>query len=615
MENKALAIANNDIVYLWWTYNKKIEGCLGFSVRRIIAGKQPRALPAFVGFEPPDDNAPKGTDKHDTDEWPVQSYQWKDIFVPEETNVNYEIVPMTGTPGNLTERVDLKLTTPITRATDTFGPIQVFFNRGIISTQSLAAKLPKGPSGAPQAESLRKHIEDTNDPIRKMLAGEAVTALTSLLARARKEKGKCFLALYELTDGFLIEEIEKTIGHVELILSNADGSKNVKEDDGKKKTVKVYDMTNAITRKRLIQSLGASFHNRLLPKGNYIGHNKFVVYVDADNVPQAVLTGSTNWTATGLCAQSNNVIVIDNSKVAKCYLDYWHRLLDDNAKQAAPLRNANVNANVDADSNAKDTPFADINLKADAGTVRVWFSPNTKAKQKPKDAPPTPPDMDEVFNRIRGANDGVLFLAFSPGLPSILSEITAVAKQREADGKPFLVRGAISDDRMSEEFATRIYNDSILTKPNRLITGIGGIPDHFSFWQKELAKLGHAVIHDKIVVIDPFRDDCCVITGSHNQGFKASYSNDENFVILSGNRRVAEAYAAHVLDIVNHYNWRYKLVKDAKAGKKSSFTDLADDDSWQDKYFDGNFLASRDCFFFPPTLTKNGGGKRKCARQ
>jgi len=586
MKGTARAIANNDIIYLWWTYDERIEDCLGFSVRRLVSGKSPRALPAFVGFEPPDEDAPKDTAKHDTDEWPIQSYQWKDLFVPEETDVKYEIVPMTGTPGNLSERSDFKLTTPVTCATDTFGPIRVFFNRGIISTQSLAAKLPKGPSGAPKADSLRKHIEDVNDPIRKALAGEAVDALPSLLARARKEEGKCYLALYELTDEFLIREIEKTKGRLELILSNADGSKNVKGDDGKKRTEKVYDKTNAKTRKRLTNSLGAAFHNRLLPKGNYIGHNKFTVYVDSDGKAQTVLTGSTNWTPTGLCAQSNNVIVIDDSKVAERYLEYWNLLLEDSAKQAAPLRNADA-----------DAP-SDIHLKANSGTVHVWFSPNTKARQKPKD-PPTPPDLDEVFGRIRAAKDGVLFLVFNPGLPSILSEITTVAEQREAAGKPFFVRGAISDDKVSGEFATRVYNDSILTKPNRLITGIGGIPDHFSFWQKELAKLGHAVIHDKIVVVDPFRDDCCVITGSHNLGFKASYSNDENLVILSGNRKVAEAYAAHILDVVNHYNWRYKLVKDTKAGKKSSFTDLANDDSWQDKYFKGSFLASRDRFFFP----------------
>jgi phosphatidylserine/phosphatidylglycerophosphate/cardiolipin synthase-like enzyme len=50
-----------------------------------------------------------------------------------------------------------------------------------------------------------------------------------------------------------------------------------------------------------------------------------------------------------------------------------------------------------------------------------------------------------------------------------------------------------------------------------------------------------------------------VITGSHNLGFKASYSNDENILIIRGDRAVAEAYAAHVLDVYEHYRWRWRL--------------------------------------------------------
>jgi phosphatidylserine/phosphatidylglycerophosphate/cardiolipin synthase-like enzyme len=508
--------------------------------------------------------------------------------VPEETDVSYEIVPVTGAPGKeLVALTQLKVTTRITRATDDFGPIRIFFNRGIISTQALADKLPKGPSGLPKAVSLREHIVDPNDEIRDMLAGEAVTALQDLLQRARKEKGTCFLALYELTDEVLIQEIEKTKGHVELLLANADSSKSESGTDGKKHAVKVYDGTNAATRKRLKKSLGAALHDRLLTKGNYIGHNKFAVYLDRQGNPKTVLTGSTNWTATGLCAQSNNAIVIDDASVAQQYSEYWDLLLADDAAQAGLLRTA--------DAKAKPP----VKLKNGAGTAQVWFSPNTKNKTKPAKSPAAPPDMKEVFERIRRAKDGVLFLVFSPGLPSIVSEIRDVAEQRKQEKKPFLVRGAISDDRLSGQFSTRVYNDSILSSPNVLVTGIGGVPDHFSFWQKELAKLGHAVIHDKIVVIDPFRDDCCVVTGSHNQGYKASYSNDENFVILSRNRDVAEAYAAHVLDIVNHYNWRYSLVQAQKSGKKASFTQLMHDDTWQDKYFKGSFLASRDRFFFP----------------
>ena len=176
-----------------------------------------------------------------------------------------------------------------------------------------------------------------------------------------------------------------------------------------------------------------------------------------------------------------------------------------------------------------------------------------------------------------------------------------MSRERAEAHEQFFVRGAISDAKTSTQFGTRVYNDGLLKAPNRLITGIGGIPDQFAFWEKELAKLGHAVIHDKTLVVDPFTDASVVVTGSHNLGYKASYSNDENMCIIRGNRRVAEAYAAHVLDVVNHYNWRNKLVQTKKQGEplKSAFTDLNEEDWWQNKYFKGNFLASRDQFFFP----------------
>lgn len=89
------------------------------------------------------------------------------------------------------------------------------------------------------------------------------------------------------------------------------------------------------------------------------------------------------------------------------------------------------------------------------------------------------------------------------------------------------------------------------------------------------------------------------------------YANDENLCIIRGNRAIAEAYTAHVLDVVNHFNWRAALNAAAAAqdagpqpdggdGEADNpFTGLATDDRWQEKYFRGHFLASRDAFFFP----------------
>src|SRR5262249_41739675 len=151
--------------------------------------------------------------------------------------------------------------------------------------------------------------------------------------------------------------------------------------------------------------------DRLLPKGNYIGHNKFVVYVDSGGTPRVVLTGSTNWTPTGICAQSNNIVVFTDDEISARYLDYWHRLVADKAMQAPKLRT----------DNRKPPP--DLTIGAGSGTARVWFSPNTKQKTKPSKNPPSPVDMTEVFDVISGAASGVLFLLFSAGAPSILQHL------------------------------------------------------------------------------------------------------------------------------------------------------------------------------------------------
>src|SRR5262249_18382037 len=86
--------------------------------------------------------------------------------------------------------------------------------------------------------------------------------------------------------------------------------------------------------------------------------------------------------------------------------------------------------------------------------------------------------------------------------------------------------------------------------------------------------------HNKIVVIDPFSDDCVVITGSHNLGYRASHNNDENMVIVHGHRPLAEAYASHVLDLYDHYAWRYWLHKFPDQFGKP----LDESDDWQERY-------------------------------
>jgi phosphatidylserine/phosphatidylglycerophosphate/cardiolipin synthase-like enzyme len=89
-----------------------------------------------------------------------------------------------------------------------------------------------------------------------------------------------------------------------------------------------------------------------------------------------------------------------------------------------------------------------------------------------------------------------------------------------------------------------------------------------------------------------------VIAGSHNLGYRASHNNDENFVIVHGHRPLAEAYACHVLDVHDHYAWRYWLNE-----KKQIFgRPLAEVDSWQDSYIkDGKTKSPELRFWLPAT--------------
>jgi phosphatidylserine/phosphatidylglycerophosphate/cardiolipin synthase-like enzyme len=563
-----LAIANNDVALVAWLSEQPIPGCLGFAVYRTDLNSGTTVpLPAWVGFKG-DSNA--NWKPSTTEVWPVQKFNWKDLTAKRGGLYQYRIVPMVGTPGNLKPAASPTWETNPVHLTPDRGEVFTFFNRGIFSTQSLAHQLPQGPNG-PEYKFLRDRIDQPGDPLRNSLAGQIIEGVRTLLERAASNGGRCYGALYELTDPELLQLL---IGSpfVHLVLSDA--GKN--------------DSTNGPARQSLEES-HTDMVSRIMPSG-HIGHNKFLVYVDSAGRPQAVLSGSTNWTDTGLCGQANNAIIIENADLAAVYFDYWNRLKADT--EAAGGVAKDLQASKFRQDNQKPH---DIVLADGATGVRAWFSPNTAQKSKTTNSPP-PLDLEQVFDLIKGGRQAVVFLAFQPGSPSI---INAIAEAQAANPNLF-VRGAVTDPKAADVFNTDLYHLSG-DKPNATVVPAKAITDQFSFWEKELLKdpQGHAIIHDKIVVIDPFSPNCVVITGSHNLGYRASYNNDENLLIFTGKRKLAEAYAAHVLDVYDHYRFRFQV---QKQGNKA-WSGLDSTDQWQDKYFKAGSQWLKEADFWRDGLT------------
>ena len=546
----AIAIANNDVAIIAWVADKPIEGCLGFAVYRtdLSTGKS-KPLPAWVGFR---GQSNKDWKEQTTEIWPVQKFHWKDLTAKRGSAYRYRVVPMIGSPGDLKPHPAISWDSNPVLLTPDRGSVSTYFNRGIFSTQSLAHQLQQGGDEA-MFRVLKDRIDQIGDLLRNSLAGQIVDGVRKLVDRAGTSGGQCYAALYELDDPELVRLL---IGNpaVHLILSNTGAN----------------DEENRAARQTLQES-GTDLTSRMMPNG-HIGHNKFVVYMDAQGIARAVLTGSTNWTDMGLCGQANNAIIVENDALATAYLDYWKRLKADTEAAGDVAKDLQA---PDFRAHNRESP---VDVTLDDGTsIRLWFSPNTPQRTKTKTSP-GPIDLSEVFDLILQAKQGVLFLAFEPGSPSI---IDAVA-EAQANNTELFVRGAVTDPKATNEFVTQLFHLSG-TKPDAEVVPAEAIKNQFSFWEHELLKApnGHAIIHDKIVVVDPFSAAPAVVTGSHNLGYRASYMNDENMLIIRGSWVLAEAYAAHVLDIYDHYRFRFQVQRHGDR----AWSGLDPTPKWQDPYF------------------------------
>ena len=583
---KAVAFANNDVAVVAWTFGGKLPNCLGFAVYRLdVRAGTETCLPAMATFSG-QQAAPGRTTADD----PVQKFFWKDVYAKRGGTYKYKIVPMTGTPGNLQPMPYGPVVSNQVQLSPHYGALSAYFNRGILATQATAHVLTDGSPAGSMVDELKAHITKPGDPLRLDLAGQMIEALTALSDEAARSGGEVFCALYEFQDPELIAHLAKLKDNAHVILSNMPGT-----TQDRQRTDDTY-----AEQRRQIRDAGADVIDRFMPS-SHIGHNKFQVLKKSE--PQAVLFGSTNWTSNALCAQTNNSIVARSPALAAAYKEYWDSLKADTdppgengkAQQSHSFRV----------ENAKLRPT--IPLEDGSGTVDLWFSPNTP---KPRgrthgENEAVPPDLAEAFDIITKAQHAVLFLAFQPGSPSIIDAVADALKARPS----LFVRGAVTASQAAGGFYTAIHDGGASGKPPHRHQGDPPLPadyrviraqgvtkaDAFGQWEAELNQAGHAIIHDKIVVVDPFSDNCVVITGSHNLGYAASYNNDENMAIIHDHRAVAEAYAAHCLDVYDHYAWRYWLNND----KDQAWHFLAADDAWQDAYFSAdNQIKSAELGFW-----------------
>src|SRR5262249_28871722 len=139
-------------------------------------------------------------------------------------------------------------------------------------------------------------------------------------------------------------------------------------------------------------------------------------------------------------------------------------------------------------------------------------------------------DFAPALAAINAAREAILFLMFMPGQSPLLD---AALQQSARAGGPF-VRGVVSTVTQTANGTithqgSQVIKDGV-TKPTNddviLPEGEGANRPTWAFEEfTRGAFIGaglRAIVHSKAIVIDPFSDNCVVITGSHNFSVSAS---------------------------------------------------------------------------------------------
>ncbi len=175
--------------------------------------------------------------------------------------------------------------------------LSAVFNRGIISTQHVVNAL----KGHIDPNSFKNTISKPGNPLR-IGSGRGDYRDAHRLFRTRQE-GRHHLCGFVRTNrrgadcgvGGCGEALNIVVADIAAVKAKGGEAASPPEND--------------VAWDQISKTAKASYYRA--PPSGHIVHNKFLIYVDGSG-PQAVLTGSLNWTDTGLCAQTNNSIVIQD---------------------------------------------------------------------------------------------------------------------------------------------------------------------------------------------------------------------------------------------------------------------------------------------------------------
>jgi phosphatidylserine/phosphatidylglycerophosphate/cardiolipin synthase-like enzyme len=549
----------------------KRKGCLGFSIRRtdVKAGKAVW-LPNMLRFE-----ADKSAGPVTTETAPLQKFRWGDYTLQPKTDYRFLVVPRYGAPGKLTTRPELAdgVEVAVTTEDPASEETAVFFNRAAAASKAFGEQFP--------------HIKTETDltgntaeakQARAWLSNGLEEAILAFLARAKDDTYALHGAVYEFQKDSLLNGLKAAVRRkVEVRFAyharkkpgkSKTGADKDKTADENLAAIKAAGLDDATLKKEKLPT--GAVHPRKSNPQDAIMHNKFVVLlkkVKGELVPQAVWTGSTNWTDGGLYGQLNVGHAVYDGGVAAAYEAYFQLLFADD--DAATMK----------DQLAQITPVSLI--LPDEHRITPIFSPQTE---------------DTMLHLYQSLCDRATCLMVSA--PFALSPIilAALAKRKDDVLRYLLLDKASSLGKGEEVHLIQGDPSDVVAAALTLDTPLHDFQGKLLEGKESFRHAG-IHIHSKIIMADPLGSDPVVVTGSANFSRNSTVENDSNSLVIRGHTGVADVYVTEFMRMFEHYHFRAS----AAAAKHDDPLGLSPDDSWSDKYYVSGSTEERDRRMFAGT--------------
>ncbi|MEP7011314.1 MAG: phospholipase D-like domain-containing protein [Acidobacteriota bacterium] len=545
------------------------KGLLGFAVERLDPKEKQRYfMPGFKVFPSviphPDEETQVSTFEH-----PVQSLVWDDFTAKPGRRYEYFFYPLRGQPKNLDRSAK---PIPIHVKTEPlFGKLEhdVFFNRGVASSQAYARKF----QNLPPDQLLPPKDQEALD----WLSRDLDDAILKFIHQAKKGDGLlgCFYEFrYEPVALALKEAIDRGVD-VRLILdgkvnATADSPSFPREDNKKMVAATKIPEDRIVWREA---------------RASNIQHNKFMVLEKGKTrKPTEVWTGSTNLSLGGIHGQTNVGHWVRNPDLAVRFDAYWHLLsTDPGGKKGEPTadvrrENTALLAAVEAlglvppsvegvlpgvtpvfsprsQLAILDTYFALVDTAADLACITLAFGINKEFKEKLL------------------AHDATSPITF------LLLEKKDVPNPQSAE-----VFVAINASNNAYQAWGSFLREPVYQWTKETNAGLLGLNHHVSY------------VHSKFLLRDPLGADPIVVTGSANFSDASTKSNDENMLVIRGDLRVADIYFTEFNRIFNHYYFRSVVEATTNGGHPSDDGNLflkEKPEEWLVKYQPGKLRQKR----------------------